>query len=62
MKKGTNYRTVIPSQFEYNTYIRDFLADNKDKTLKEAINYWKLKRGRRGNNVYTKADLLLIEK
>ena len=54
--KKKNCRAPIPPQFEYNTYIRDFLADNKDKTLKDAIQSWKLKRNRRGDNVYSKAD------
>jgi hypothetical protein len=61
MKKDKNYQTNISSQFEYNTYIRDFLADNKEKTIKDAIKYWKLKRNRRGDNVYTKKDLQLTD-
>jgi hypothetical protein len=56
-----NYQTTISSQFEYNAYIRDFLTDNKDKKLTEAINCWKWKRNQRGNNVYSKEDLKLIE-
>jgi hypothetical protein len=59
LKKNKNYQTTISSQFEYNTYIRDFLADNKEKTMKDAIRYWKLKRYQRGDNVYTKNDLQL---
>jgi hypothetical protein len=61
MKKDKNYRTTISSQFEYNTYIRDFLTDNKDKTIKEAIHFWKLKRNRRGENIYAKSDLQMID-
>ncbi len=33
-KKG---KTTIDRQFEYNTYIRDFFADNKGKYLEDAI-------------------------
>lgn len=33
-KKG---KTTIDRQFEYNTYIRDFFADNKGKSLEDAI-------------------------
>lgn len=40
-KKST---TKIDKQFEYNTYIRDFFADNKGKTLAEAIKCWKYKK------------------
>ena len=58
--KNKNYQTKISSQFEYNAYIRAFLADNKDKKLTDAIKYWKLKRNRRGDNAYSKDDLQLI--
>ena len=40
-KKG---KTTIDRQFEYNTYIRDFFADNKKKSLEDAIKCWKYKR------------------
>ena len=50
-------KTVIDSQFEYNTYIRDFFADNKDKTLKDAIKCWKYKKSIKGHNRYERADL-----
>lgn len=30
-------KTIIDKQFEYNTYIRDFFDDNKDKNLEQAI-------------------------
>lgn len=53
-KKG---RTKIDSQFEYNTYIRDFFAENQGKTLKEAIKCWNYKKSMPGHNRYEKADL-----
>lgn len=31
----------IDRQFEYNTYIRDFFADNQGKSLEEAIRCWR---------------------
>jgi len=37
-------KTVIDKQFEYNTYIRDFFKDNKDKSLEQAIKCWKYKK------------------
>ena len=61
LENDKNYQTTISSQFEYNAYIRDFLADNKEKKLTDAIKYWKLKRNQRGNNVYSKEDLKLQE-
>ncbi len=58
-KKGT---TSIDRQFEYNTYIRDFFADNKDKCLKDAINCWKYKKSLPGHNKYEKSDLIALNK
>ncbi len=52
-----NGKTVIDKQFEYNTYIRDFFADNNDKSLDEAIKCWKYKKGTPGHNNYEKTDL-----
>lgn len=47
----------IAPQFEYNTYIRDFMKDNPDKTLPEAIKCWKIKKLKPGNKKYSKSDL-----
>ena len=57
-KKGT---TVIDKQFEYNTYIRDFFADNKGKSLEEAITCWKYKKQLFGHNCYEKSDLAALD-
>lgn len=57
-KKG---KTKIDKQFEYNTYIRDFFADNKGKSLDEAIKCWKYKKQLQGHNRYERADLIAIK-
>lgn len=57
-KKG---RTKIDKQFEYNTYIRDFFADNRGKTLEDAIRCWKYKKQLQGHNRYERSDLVAIE-
>ena len=57
IEKDKNYKREIPPQFEYNRYIRDFLADNPDKSTKDAIYFWKLKRSKAGGNKYAKTDL-----
>lgn len=57
LKKDKNYKTDIAPQFEYNRYMRAFLADNTYKTIKDARKYWKLKRAKRGTNEYEKSDL-----
>lgn len=56
-KKG---KSTIDKQFEYNTYIRDFFADNGDKTLEQAIKCWKLKKSKQGHNRYEKTDLVAL--
>ena len=58
-KKKT--KTVIDSQFEYNTYIRDFFADNKGKSLEQAIRCWKYKKSLKGHNKYEKEDLKILD-
>ena len=55
-------KTTIDKQFEYNTYIRDFFADNKDKSLDQAIKCWKYKKSLKGHNKYEKDDLKVLEK
>lgn len=50
-------KTTIDQQFEYNTYIRDFFAENKGKTLEDAIKCWKYKKSLQGHNRYEEADL-----
>lgn len=54
-------RTIIDKQFEYNTYIRDFFADNKDKNLEQAIECWKYKKSLKGSNKYEKIDLRILD-
>lgn len=58
-KKKT--KTTIDEQFEYNTYIRDFFANNKDKSLEQAIRCWKYKKSLKGHNKYEKEDLVVLK-
>lgn len=55
-KKNKQAKEIAP-QFEYNTYIRDFLVDNPGESKATAIQYWKIKRAQRGDNIYRKSDL-----
>lgn len=57
-KKG---KTVIDKQFEYSTYIRDFFADNCEKSLRQAIICWNYKKSMGGHNAYEKNDLEALE-
>lgn len=57
ISKDKDYQTEIAPQFEYNRYIRDFLADNPSLKLKDAIRLWNLKREKRGSKAYQKSDL-----
>lgn len=54
-------KTTIDKQFEYNTYIRDFFADNKDKTPEQAIKCWKYKKSLKGHNKYEREDLKILD-
>lgn len=54
-------KTTIDKQFEYNTYIRDFFNDNKDKSLDQAIKCWKYKKSSKGHNKYGKEDLEILK-
>lgn len=54
-------KTTIDKQFEYNTYIRDFFNDNKDKNLDQAIKCWKYKKSLKGHNKYEKNDLKILD-
>ena len=56
MRTDKSHKLIAP-QFEYNTYIRDFMKDNSDKTLQDAINCWKIKKSKPGDNKYSKTDL-----
>jgi SAP domain. len=55
-------KTTIDKQFEYNTYIRAFFADNKNYSLEDAIKCWKYKKGLQGHNQYEKLDLIVLSK
>lgn len=55
-----NSPTTIDRQFEYNTYIRSFFADNQGLRLEDAIRCWKHKKSQPGHNRYEKADLVAL--
>lgn len=56
-KKG---KTKIDKQFEYNTYIRDFFANNPNKVLAQAIKCWKYKKSMSGHHRYEQRDLTAL--
>lgn len=60
-KKSAKGKGEIEKQFEYNTYIRDFFAANKDKTLGQAIKCWKFKKSQKGHNKYEDSDLAVLQ-
>ena len=53
-------KSTIEKQFEYNTYIRDFFADNPGKTLEDAIKCWKYKKSLKGHNRYERSDITQV--
>jgi len=60
-KKDKNFKSTIPASNQYNQYMRDFFADNPDKTIKDARKFWLLKRALPGSNKYERTDLTLKE-
>lgn len=62
LKEKKETRSEIGAQFEYNTYIRDFFADNKGCSLDDAIKCWKFKKSMIGHNRYEKTDLMALKK
>ena len=58
-KKQT--KTEIGGQFVYNTYIRDFFADNPGKSLHDAIVCWNYKKGLPGTHQYEQSDLCALD-
>ena len=57
-KRKSEGKTEIGQQFEYNTYIRDFFANHKDKSLQDAIQCCNYKKGQPGHNRYEETDLI----
>jgi Domain of unknown function (DUF6434)/SAP domain-containing new25 len=56
--KDKTFKKVIPEGNQYNQYMRDFFADNPDKTIKEARHFWQLKRSLPlGLHKYERSDL-----
>lgn len=53
-RKDKSYKKKIGKQFEYNQFIRDFFADekNKNKTRQDAINAWNEIKKIPGDNKY----------
>lgn len=51
----------IDAQFEYNTYIRDFFAENQGSSLQDAITCWKYKKALPGRNNYQTEDLCALD-
>ena len=54
-------KMAIGRQFEYNTYIRDFFTDNREKSLADAIVCWKYKKSQPGHHRYERADLMALK-
>ena len=54
-------KTEIGGQFEYNTYIRDFFADNPGKSLHDAIVCWNYKKSLPGHHRHQQSDLRALD-
>jgi hypothetical protein len=55
-----DFKSEIPKGNQYNQYLRDFFADNPNKTITNARHFWKLKRQLPlGLHKYERTDLEL---
>ena len=61
LKEKKQTKTEIGRQFEYNTYIRDFFADDPGKGLHDAIVCWNYKKGLPGTHQYEQSDLCALD-
>ena len=61
IKEKKQTKTEIGRQFEYNTYIRDFFADNPGKSLRDAILCWNYKKSFPGTHQYERSDLCALD-
>lgn len=60
IEQNKTEKLPIDSQFEYNTYVRAFFADNQGKSLQDAIKCWNYKKSLQGHNRYEKSDLIAL--
>jgi len=51
-KKNPDIINIIPEQFEYNQFIKDYFRHEKNGTLKRAISAWKVVTSQSGPNTY----------
>ena len=61
-KDSKTEKKEIGTQFEYNTYIRDFFAANRGYSLNEAITCWKYKKSLPCDHHYGPEDLRILKK
>lgn len=59
-KKTRTQPKEIAPQFEYNKFMRDFLADNPNLERAIGIKLWKVKKSMRGDNIYDREDLKFV--
>ena len=59
--RRTGPKEIAP-QFEYNRYIRAFMADNPDRSRSEAVECWMEKKQRKGARVYHRDDLAFLKR
>ena len=61
LEEKKTHPSTIDRQFEYNTYIREFFADNPGRSLEEAIACWKRRKSQRGAHRYERTDLEALD-
>lgn len=62
IKREQNGPSETEKKFEYNAYIRDFIKDNRGKSLEMARTCWNYKKSLEGPNKYERSDLEALNK
>ena len=60
-KNNPDIKNIIPEQFEYNQFIKDYFQYEKNGTLKMAISAWKVVTSQSGPNTYAQFKLQTIK-
>lgn len=55
-RQEKGHKTEIGAQFQYNQFIRDFMADNPGNPIAAALTAWKERKGRRGSLKYSREE------
>lgn len=59
-RQDPHFKSTIPASNQYNRYLRDFFADNPQRSIAEARACWQWKRSQPAPHQYAASDLAVI--